>query len=1115
MGKKNQRDIRYSRYLKVLGRANRLAVWSLQRAQDELKTINDAVFINNIEAKEALENQMGSPNHRSDFPNIKITVCEDGRPKALVERDRRYCRRKRAEAASIVLLIVAVAVACCAYSSLSEEHPIESISLDYDGGTLYPGDELVTVEAGVPFTMEAVIAPSDATDKTLKWFSSLDGVQLTQNGSHLSILIGPAASTGDVLTMTARSTAYDKEASLSFKVSNNIALSFDKPSSAIGLGESITVSCTSNAPDLGIVPVWSIDSKKATLTPHGSSATVSVGYDVRKGETITLTATVPGTSISHSVVFTIGEEVRIDLDPIAGVIRNNDGTMTVHAGTRLSIRADVGPSDLPDRSVVWASNMKDTELVEDGTAISVLVGPSARTGDVLTLTAKSMAYGMESSLSFKVVNDIALTLAASSSSIGAGDTITVRCTYNAPDIHLVPTWSVDRDWATLAADGDSVSVTIGYGAPEGDRFTVTASIPGTDISQNKAFTVENGVAIELTSSTGSTVDVGVPFTVRAAFTPSGAPDKGVKWSSDLEGVTIDAAGGTATVMVPLSVGSGTILTVTAESTAYGAQSSMSFTVRNSITLSFDKRSSSVGLGESVTVTCQSSAPDLHSAPIWSIDSDLATLRTDGYTAAVTIGYAAQKGDTVTLTATVPGTPISQSVVFTVKEGLSVTLSASPRTVDAGSGFSFTATVLPCLPPGSSISWEVLGPEGGAYHDVATTESSGTLSGTLSSDADDGIVVTVRAILSGYGTSAESSFTTSNLQKVPVAVSDVKDLLSMRGSTRTFVLQNDIDMSTTEWTPFEFNGTLDGNGFSITGLTVKKSSKESSGIYYGGLFSINSGAVRDLVIEGASIWVAPDNRGAETTVYAGVVCGINNGMISRVDVRSSDVLAHSTNIRTLWLSEHDEVPKMAEPGKGLMWSGPWFDYATLTFTGTLVNNWKGGAPMSVYSGGIAGLNQGTISDSLSDAGIDAEVINFNADNYNPTYNLTDRNTYLLYVGGIAGSNSKSGDIASCNSSGDLIGLITLHDSGQSFGAGGNGTGNGWYDPYKPGATGCIGGIVGSSSGDVIEVCSSCSTITESEVYAPQLNGGTPAIYDRNKGDETNIVWHSGPLTGYAE
>ncbi|MDR1558703.1 MAG: chitobiase/beta-hexosaminidase C-terminal domain-containing protein [Clostridiales bacterium] len=86
-------------------------------------------------------------------------------------------------------------------------------------------------------------------------------------------------------------------------------------------------------------------------------------------------------------------------------------------------------------------------------------------------------------------------------------------------------------------------------------------------------------------------------------------------------------------------------------------------------------------------------------------------------------------------------------------------------------------------------------------------------------------------------------------------------------SKTYILAADINLSGTAWTPIgdeaiPFKGVFDGNGHSITGLSV------SAGSSVTGLFGYNSGVIKGLMVSGTV-------RGNENT---GILAGFNSGEI---------------------------------------------------------------------------------------------------------------------------------------------------------------------------------------------------------------------------------------------
>ncbi len=602
-------------------------------------------------------------------------------------------------------------------------------------------------------------------------------------------------------------------------------------------------------------------------------------------------------------------------------------------------------------------------------------------------------------------------------------------------------------------------------------------------------------------------DAGRSFTVESLILPENTTDKLLNWISNMKDVTITHTDSGVSVLIGATVETGSTLTITASSSKYDVSGSISITVENNIVLTLDSGPSNVSVGDTITVRSSDSSDELDLVPDWSVDQNWAILSKDGNEATVSIGYSAKKGDSVVLMAFIPGTGISESVILTVSDGLALNLSTSTDTVSAGSSFTVSASITPSLPSGTPVLWSVLDRDGNTVDSIGfTTGKSGPsvwfndrLSGTVSRDADDGIIMIISMKVPKYDLSETVSIQIVNEAKRPIEVYTVSDLAAMGNSSRIYRLQNDLDLSDSAWSPFQFSGTFDGNGHRIYGLKLDLRSKTSSGEYYGGLFSINNGTITDLILDKISITIAPNSKGASAMIYAGAVCGINKGTISGVEVGSSSILAHSTDIKVSWLSSHASLPAVAS---GDAKSGDWHDYASLSFTGVMVLDWTKGAKMNVHAGGIAGSNIGSISSCITDIDIDAQVINFRTGSSNYT---TDAERALVYAGGIAGKTSAQ--IKTCTSHGYVSAQLVLHDSGT-----GTDGGDGYFGgSYAPKGIGYVGGIAGYSGGQLTGE-SDCTLNHHTEVFAPATKIGIGSQYNRDKSTEKNIQWYEGRYAG---
>lgn len=547
--------------------------------------------------------------------------------------------------------------------------------------------------------------------------------------------------------------------------------------------------------------------------------------------------------------------------------------------------------------------------------------------------------------------------------------------------------------------------------------------------------------------------VGEPFVVEAVISPSNVTDRTLQWESSLKDVSISVDGDKATITVGPTVSSGEILEITAISEKYDVEQSVSIPVRNEVEVSLDCVSTSVLPGDEIEISFSVQPESLAVEPIWKIDKDYATLSSDGSVAEVVVGHGVKKGDRFTVTASIPRTSISASLDFTVTSGLVVELSASSKTVDAGDSFRVTATVKPSMPPGSSIIWSV------DNTDVTYSADDTSLNGNMSSKIDHGISVVITASLKGYDAKSQIVITSNNPSRIPVDVTTASGLLSLNGSDKIFNLRSNIDLSGMSWTPIEFSGTFNGNGYTISGMNVTVSSRPDSGVCYGGLFSTNTGTVRDLTIADSTIIIKPSTNGQKTTVHAGAVAAVNKGTIDDCIVQGVTVIAHNSNL--------DDLRGESDFNK-------------------LCNSWPEGAQMTLNAGGIAGTNGGSISScAVNSSTIQSKLMNFNYDN--------DRKCATIYVGGVAGYNT--GSITSCTNASEVRGEFELKDYNNS----------GYMVDYKPAAYGYAGGIAGWASKTPIGCTSTVSPTVASSAKAPDFWGGT-------KGSTSKISWSVGGIVG---
>lgn len=130
-----------------------------------------------------------------------------------------------------------------------------------------------------------------------------------------------------------------------------------------------------------------------------------------------------------------------------------------------------------------------------------------------------------------------------------------------------------------------------------------------------------------------------------------------------------------------------------------------------------------------------------------------------------------------------------------------------------------------------------------------------------------VILCIVQIVPDTSVKAETAENTGDITEIHTAAELVKASENQTGSYR---LMADIDMTGIEWTPWDFSGKFDGNGYTILNLSVTKTNRRTMKTYDGnrkeydtygaGLFGILSNAdVSGLNIKGARIEVATNNH----------------------------------------------------------------------------------------------------------------------------------------------------------------------------------------------------------------------------------------------------------------
>ena len=309
------------------------------------------------------------------------------------------------------------------------------------------------------------------------------------------------------------------------------------------------------------------------------------------------------------------------------------------------------------------------------------------------------------------------------------------------------------------------------------------------------------------------------------------------------------------------------------------------------------------------------------------------------------------------------------------------------------------------------------------------------------------------------------------------------------NTACAVLTADITLIDTNWTPIgndsnQYKGTFDGDGHTITGLSVDI---QSDNTIYAGLFGFlgEGGTIKNLGLADSKI-TCSGNR-----VYAGGVCGWNTGTIQNC-YNTGDVSGEGT--------QYVFVGGVCGFNGGTIENC--YNTGDVSGTGTRTD-------ASGHAGGVCGCNDyGTIENcyntgevsgtgtSTDGAGYDGGVCGRNTGTIENCYNTGEVSGIygFVYAGGVCGANGNSATIINCYNTGDVSGTSSygFAYAGGVCGLNDYGTIENCYNTGEVSGTGTstdgsgyAGGVCGWNTGTI----ENCYFLFGTGDKAVSINSGT--------------------------
>ena len=561
----------------------------------------------------------------------------------------------------------------------------------------------LTMTVGETETLTAVVAPTNATNKSVTWSSNNTAVATVSSSGVIT------AKTVGTATITVRTVDGGKTATCAVTVKPVAVsgVSLDKTSMSMKVGETQVLTATVSPFDAADQSVtWSSSNTKvATVTSAGVVSALDVG-------TSTITVTTNDGGKKATCVVTVSPV------SVTGISLNQTSLFMVEGETQ-TLMATITPSNATDKTVTWSSNNSSVATVSSSGVVTAKAVGNA------TITVRTNDGGRtatcEVTVSSNVIEVTGVTLNRSTLTLDIGGTFTLTATVS-------PSNATDKSvtWSTEDASIAEVSSTGVVTAKKAGSTTITVTTSSGSKKATCAVTVNpihvTGVSL---SHTSLSLVEGDSRTLTATVTPDTASDKSVTWSSSNTSVaTVSASGvvsakkaGTATI---------TVTTVDGGKTATCAVTVTPATV--AVTgVSLDKTTLTLTEGDTYAFTATvtpSNATD--KSVTWSSSNNsVATVSSSGVVTAVKAGSA-----TITVTTTDGGKTATCSVTVNAATVpvTGVSLNNTSLSMKVGDTQTLTATITPSNATDKTVTWS------SSNTSVATVSSAGVVTAKAAGSA---------------------------------------------------------------------------------------------------------------------------------------------------------------------------------------------------------------------------------------------------------------------------------------------------------------------------------------------------------------------------------------------
>ena len=235
------------------------------------------------------------------------------------------------------------------------EIPVEAITLNVNA---------VELEVGETYTLEAEVAPANASDKAVTWSTSDSEIVTVADGVVTAVAPGTATITASIGDITAECVVTVAEPA---PVVTGIQLS--KTSLTLDVNETETLIAT-------VIPAEVADAQVTWSSSNQAVATVANGVvkAVAPG-TATITASIG--DITAQCVVTVAEPA-----PVVTGIQMSQTMMTMYINDTATLTATITPAEAAGAELIWKSSDKSVVTVTDGIVTAIGEGTAVITATI-------------------------------------------------------------------------------------------------------------------------------------------------------------------------------------------------------------------------------------------------------------------------------------------------------------------------------------------------------------------------------------------------------------------------------------------------------------------------------------------------------------------------------------------------------------------------------------------------------------------------------------------------------------------------------------------------------------------------------------------------------------